>query len=235
MAKYRVLVPELSVPRSIGELRDIYGNVVGHSHVNRTYFEGDVLEESDVSPVVQEQVDSGEYTRLEKVSDNVDAGPASAAPITGYNDLSVEQVRGLFDHLPSETINRIKDYEREHENRPEISEYSVGLGEASVDRLQGNVGSERVDATEKTTAEVTTREVGENDVQFGESLTGDGQPDVEPGTAKRREASSDDNSDDSSSAPAPKRARRKAASSGSDSKKDDDSGSSNSNEGNDNS
>lgn len=216
MAKYKVLVAELSVPRSIGELRDIYGNVVGYSHINRTFYQNDVLDESEVSPVVQELVEKGDYTRLEKVSDDVESGPSSATPIVGYDDLSIEAVRGLFDHLPSETIQRVKEYERAHQNRPQIAEYVIGLGEASVDRIEGNVGSDRDDATEKDNSLVTTREVGEDTVQFGESLTGDGQPDVEPGTAAKKRAA---RSSDSSAKP--KRARRKAASSADDQKSED--------------
>lgn len=184
MANYKVLVPELSVPRSIGVVRDVYGNEAGYNHVNKTWFEGDVLSEDDVSPAVQEAVERGDLEgKLEVVGDDVEAGPATVQPVVGYDDLSVEQVRGLFGVLPSESITKIVAYEREHKNRDEIVLYDIGRGEGYLDRIDGTIGSELDDATEKPVSEHVTREVGEDSVQFGEGTIGDGQPNVEPGTA----------------------------------------------------
>jgi hypothetical protein len=189
MANYKVLVPELSVPASIGELRDIYGNVIGHSHVNQTYFEGDVLSEDQVSPVVQEAVERGELDgRLEVVSE--EPGPNLSARLReaeNYADLSVDEVRSLFAVLPSDAIQAIKEYEAEYgQNRPEIVEYDIGRGEAFTDRLLGKVGSDHQDADEdKPVSDIVSREVGEDDFRFPETAgLGDGQPDREPGTTE---------------------------------------------------
>lgn len=224
---YKVLVPELNVPYSIGVLRDIYGNEVGHSHVNETYFEGDVISADKVSPVVQELVERGDLEgRLEKVSEEPKLGLEHRLREAGkYADLNVDEVRALFNVLPSDAVQAIKEYEAEHgQNRPEIVEYDIGRGEAFLDRALGTIGSPRQDAEEGATAEFVTREVGESDFRFGRGPIGDGQPDADvpptkdevedPDAGEVESASVEAGSASEASAPAAAKEEAKPASSG---------------------
>jgi len=184
--KFKVVADELSVPRSLGKNHDLYGNEIGYSHINKTWLKGEVLDEKDVSPVVIESIDNGEIDTI--VEAGKDDESVVSEPIPGYDSLTSDEVRTLFKTLPSASVSAIKDYEANNgENRVEIAEYNIGLGESPVDRLLGNVGSDKQDAAPKDTANITTREVSEDDVRFGEGYTGDGNPDREFGSTESDE------------------------------------------------
>ncbi len=70
---YKTLLRDVSVLKPVGEVRSADGSYVALEHVSVTYEEaGTVIEDRDVSPVVQKQVEDGDpwvLGLLEKVED----------------------------------------------------------------------------------------------------------------------------------------------------------------------
>lgn len=182
---YQTEVNDLTVPRVVGELTDLFGNVIGYQQVASVVPKaGTVLEDDDVSPAVRERVEKGELVGLlSKVGESElraqqEAGPEPPFPGFEQFDDDVEGLRAVLATLPSEAIQAVKRYEAEFgQGRVEIVEFDIGRGEASVDRLVGRAGSRRDEPDDKPVSEIVTREVGEDDFRFGETFIGDGQPD----------------------------------------------------------
>jgi hypothetical protein len=170
---------EVQVPRAASELFDVNGNHLGFRHENRVYFEGEVIPDEDVSPVVQKQVENGGLhvsSLLEYVNEDGQLRDAQRAgvPFEGYDDLSVEDVVNAMRVLPGEAAGAVKRYEANKQNRPEIVLFDLGRFEGVSDRVEGNVGSPVQDATPGVTANTVTREVGENNVTVGTDVIGGG-------------------------------------------------------------
>ena len=212
---YVTEVADLTVPRAIGEITDLFGNVIGHQHESTVYpAAGTVLEDDQVAPFIRELVENGELEgRLKKVGDDA-LDQEVQEPFPDYGELEVEEVQALFRILPSDAVRSIQTYEIEHgENRAGIVDWHIGRGEAYTDRLTGRAGSPHQEGAEdKVTSQFVTREVGESDVRFGESYIDDGTPLREPGEldgderSELEKASSDDASTDDT--PRAKRGRR---------------------------
>jgi hypothetical protein len=91
---YKIIAPEVTIPKKVGEMSDQHGNKLDE-HVSVTYYEGDVLSDDDVAPTVQRAYDAGEahiLTLIEKVSEEptvatptivwADAYPVGEVPLT---------------------------------------------------------------------------------------------------------------------------------------------------------
>lgn len=201
MAKenYEVLVPELTVMRSVGELRDpASGEVTGHQQSGKIRYKGDVLSADEISPLTLEILENEDHPQHESVSrklrkvsaepkDNLD--PRVGQPFAGYDDMDEEDIVRAMANLPSATIQQIKTYESAHENRELITTYSVGFGESPVARQKGLVSSEAGEPAEgKPSSKIKTRTVPEEGVvEPGEGITGTGDPAVAPGTTAAAE------------------------------------------------
>jgi hypothetical protein len=181
---YKVLVDDLTVNSDGGEITDLFGNVIGHQTLSNIYSKGTVLDDDQVGEALRESVDRGETEGyLEKVGDG-EGSDYVAEPFPGYGDLSVEEVQAIFKVVPSETIRAIVEFEAsdDGEGRSGIVDYHIGRGEAFTDRLEGRASSPAQEGEEKPALEsIVTREVGESDFVFGESLSDDGQPQVDFG------------------------------------------------------
>lgn len=177
---YKVINPGgATVLRSLSTWEE--EGVTRYRHTSSVQPYGKTLSDDEVSPVQQDRVKNGDDRNLAYVDDEGSVGQVGRLlePFPGYNNLDVTQVRQAIANLPSEAIQRIKEYEAENENRVEIVEYQVGFGESTVDREQGVVSSD-VDKAQRTadkpSSALGTREVGEDYVEGGEGYTGTGEP-----------------------------------------------------------
>lgn len=220
MAKdtYEVLVPALTVHKSVGELRDANGNVVGHQlGQGKTVVSGTVLSESDISPQWVEALGDKNHPLHDSLSRKLGKSGDDpkdpldvrlALPFTGYDDAEEDQVLAAMASLPSSTIQAIKEYESANENRERIVNFNIGFGQSPRDRIDGLIGGgleEDRDDEAKPTANFKTRVVEEDNVEFGEGYTGTGDPQVPHGSAA---AAEDDESVDAEPGNARGRRRR---------------------------
>lgn len=186
---FRVLVPELTVHKMVGELRDpVNGVLLGvQQGLGKTYFEDEVVSAQDISPLLLQAFDdpnhpSHNYVRSQ-LEDAEEADPSESTvarlgvPFDGYDEMSEDDVLAAMRHLPSVSISAIKDYEASHENRARIVAYNVGYGESYIDRQEGRVSSDLAETdSSKAAAQIRTREVVDDGViEPGEGITGTGE------------------------------------------------------------
>lgn len=198
---YEITADEYTIHKEVGRVTDpVSGAVVDiQQGQGKVYFRGDIIPASEISPATLDALEdedhpSHEYVakRLKKSGDDpreaLDA--RVGAPFAGYDEMDEEEVVTAMRNLPSAAITRIKEYEVAHENREEIVGFNIGFKESPIARQTGKVSSQHQDAADdKTVADITTREVPEEGVvQPGEGITGTGDPQVEPGTAKAAES-----------------------------------------------
>jgi hypothetical protein len=193
---YEVLVPELTVHRQVGELRDpITDTVVGiQQGMGRTLTAGTIVSADDLSPILLEALENEDHPshaavsrKLRPVSEDSNE-EIFGVPIAGYDDLDEEQILAIMAVLPSAQVQAIKQYESLHDNRGVISNYSIGFGESPEARQTGLVSSELEEPDEdKAVNRIRTRTVDpEADgeiVEPGEGITGTGERQIPPGTA----------------------------------------------------
>jgi hypothetical protein len=193
---YEVLVPELTVHRQVGELRDpITDTVVGiQQGMGRTLTAGTIVSAADLSPILLEALENEDHPSHEAVSRKL--RPVSedsneeifGVPIAGYDDLDEDQILAIMAVLPSAQVQAIKQYESLHDNRGTIVNYSIGFGESPEARQTGLVSSDLDEPDEdKAVNKIRTRNVDpEADgeiVEPGEGITGTGERQIPPGTA----------------------------------------------------
>lgn len=198
---YRVKEDGLTVHRKIGELQDpVSGRVIGiQQGSGQVCREGDILSSDEVSPILVDALGDEDNPLHERVSQKLEVVSDEPAlneearlglPFAGYDDLSEDEILAALVNLPSAAINAVKEYEAGRDDpRASIAEYNIGFGESAVER---QTGSERIvspvqdgEGEEKATAEITTREVPEDDVvEQGEGYTGTGAPQKPYGTEK---------------------------------------------------
>lgn len=184
-----ILVPELTLHQQVTELRDNQGNVIGRQNgLGKTYFQGEKVAASDVSPDYLEALDNEDHPSHEAVSKRIkrstgnpeeDAAIRLGLPFAGYDEMDEDDIVALLPNLPSATQQRIKDWERKNdEPRQRIVQYSTGFGESPIARQSGEVNSgTNEEVADKDVRELTTREVPEGEpVQGGEGYTGTGEP-----------------------------------------------------------
>jgi len=157
----------------------------------RTYPEGAIISEENVASAWREVLADPDHPmyktlsiKLKPVSeDPTDNLAAFGEPFADYDEMEAEDVVQAMRVLPSATIQLIKEYEAGKENRPEIVNYNIGLGEHPTSRA---TQPEEVDQDEnKPVREMTTTEVTEDGIELGEGVTGSGMPQVQPGFKKR--------------------------------------------------
>jgi len=220
---YEVLVPELTVHKAVGILKDpITDKEIGvQQGQGKIYLQGEVIPAGDVSPLLLAALENEDHPshdsvckKLAKAGTNeasVNTGARLGLPFEGYDDMDEAEIVAAMRVLPSRAISAVKRYESLREDpRDLIVNYSVGHGESPTDRLKGRVGSKRGPAAEgKKASNLTTREVSEDDVQLGEGITGSvGDVPIPHGSIK--EAAGEDEADDK---PKPRRSRRTRSSS----------------------
>lgn len=184
---YEVLVNDLTVNRDGAPITDLFGNVLGFQTESSIFQKGDVLEDDQVAESLRDSVDNGDTEGyLKKVGNaELEASREAQEPFPGYSDMDVEQIQTLLKFLPSEAVRSVVEFEINHgDNRPGIADWHIGRGEAFTDRLTGRAGSPGQEkAVDKEDLQaIVTRDVGEDDFTFGESLSDDGQPQVDFGS-----------------------------------------------------
>jgi len=154
----------VTIPKALGVLKDRSGNEYEEVE-SFTYFPGEVLNDEDVSPHVQQLVKDGDERigkMLKHVSGKADAGRSVAAhdkaleaeyehastnaglttaggdqaPYLDYADLPEREILRRLKTLTAAQVERVKRYEREHGlNRPGIAKFEVK--DASKHDLEG--------------------------------------------------------------------------------------------------
>lgn len=189
---YEVLGNEVTIHKDVRVLTDKDGRVTGTQlGLGKIYLKTEVIPDADVAQRYKDILDDSNHPqhatlskRLKKVSSEPRSNTAVrlGVPFDGYSGMSEDDVVAAMKHLPSNLIQRIKEYEAgaEGQNRDNIVHYNIGYGTDPDARQQGRVGSEleaddsRVVAREdKATADVVTREVPADGgkVEHGEGLT----------------------------------------------------------------
>jgi len=176
------------VPEALNKepLRDMNGNEVGYDHLNHTYYNGEIIPNEKISPVVIEKLKSTDENdkaaqRLQKVLVEVDENGESldlkrrlGVPFEGYDDMEEDDIVAALHFLPGEAVQAVKDYEATRETpRYKVTSFNVGRRDNNFERVAGDPvrSSVRQDAAEgKASAALVTREVGEDTVQVGEGL-----------------------------------------------------------------
>jgi hypothetical protein len=193
---YEVLVPELTVHRQVGELTDpITGRSLGvQQGQGKTWFAGEVLSTSDVSPLLLDALNDEDHPshasvarKLRKVGDEPSLNTAQrlGLPFDGYGDMDEDDILAAMRVLPSPTVQRIKEYEATQGKRDRILAYNIGFGEHPDDRLEGRVSSDHQEPAEgKPSSGLKTRNVEEESVERGEGYTGTGDPQVPYGESE---------------------------------------------------
>jgi hypothetical protein len=188
---YEVLVPELTVHKEVGELRDAQNNFVGRQNgLGKTWVQGEVIPPDEVSGDYKDALDDKDNplhesisAKLKAVSDepHEDEAKRLGLPFAGYDEMEEDDVLSAMRNLPSAAIQRVKEWESGQESpRQRIVTYNVGFGESSIDRQEGRVSSDVQDPDpNKPTARLKTRVTPESGpVEPGEGITGTGDPQV---------------------------------------------------------
>lgn len=215
-----ILVDEVTLHQETLPLTNSDGQVVGAQlGLGKTRFKGERVPVAEVAQVYLDALDDEDhpshasavkrYKRSTK-DPQEDAMLRLGLPFPGYEDLEDDQIVALLPNLPSETVQRIKEWEgKQDEPRERIVTYSVGFGESPLDRQEGNVNSGTAEDDEdpdKPVRQMRTRSVPEDGpVESGEGITGTGEPASQPGSAQDEE---------SGSKAAPKRRSRRTRSGG---------------------
>lgn len=219
---YEVLVDEVTIHRQVGELTDpITGRSLGiQQGAGKIWFKGEVIPENEISPLYREALEDEDHPmhaavskRLKKSGDEARENTSQrlGVPFAGFDDMSEDELLDALRSLPSATIQVVKQYEAQNQNRERIVSFNLGFGESIRDREEGRVGSDLDedgrDDSDKAVAELTTREVGEDTVQHGEGITGTGEGQIPYGSTEQGD-------DDGSEARATQRRGRRARTQG---------------------
>lgn len=135
---FKIIADAVAVPRAITVYEDDEGNTK-YLHISKVYVKDEVVQDENVSPLIHQlYADGDEGTRAtyKKVSDD---HFVEKAPLEGYDELDELGVRARMVNLPSEDIEAIKRYERDHQNRTAIVEFITGYGESTVDRVENKL------------------------------------------------------------------------------------------------
>jgi len=192
---YEVIDDAVTIHRDVRQLTNpLTGEPVGFQRGNgATYLQGDILTVEQVAQVYRDALDdkndpNHEFvsTKLRKTSDepgeNLEA--RLDVPFDGYEDMDEDDVVRAMSVLPSATIQRIKRYESNKENRSAIVNYSIGFGEHPDERQNTKLDVPEADEN-KAVGELTTRNVPDGGpVQHGEGVTGTGEPNKPFGSTK---------------------------------------------------
>lgn len=200
---YEVLSDEYTAHRDVRVLTNKEGVETGRQlGLGKVFLKGEVIGDHEIGQRYKDMLDDSDHpsheylkARLKKTSANAseDLAARLGVPLDGYDDMDEDDILTVMKHLPSAAIRSIVRYEKENGNRDKIVQYNIAYGSDPDARNEGRVGSESQDGDgeDKSTAKLTTREVGEDgDVQHGEGFTGTGEGIKPYGSTK--ESDSDD-------------------------------------------
>jgi hypothetical protein len=200
---YKVLVDELTVHKAVRPLtHPVTGEPTGWQQgAGETWFLDEVIPRESINPEWADALDSGEGDLFEALSGKLEASSDEPAlneayrmglPFEGYDDMDEDDILAAMRVLPSAAVQRMKDWEAQNENRDAIANFNIGFGEAPDDRQTGRVGQVEDEETDdnKPVREMRTRELDPEtgEFQYGEGITGSGDPPVAPGTEAKKEA-----------------------------------------------
>lgn len=152
MPKYKVLLPEVSILKALGEHRNAAGDLLGYDHESVTYFQNDLVDGSDISPAFLElygegdeharacvqQIIEGEFIADETIKE-IDNSSSSEddipEPFEGYDDLTVAEILTTLATENSDNVAVIKDYEKANKARKTILSYEQPSSEDASDKL----------------------------------------------------------------------------------------------------
>lgn len=233
-----ILGDEVTLHRATGLLRS-QGVVTGvQQGLGDTYYAEETVKVNEVAPFYLAALENENHPSHDYVSSmigfaedeesKVDLARRLGLPFDGYDDMDLEDILAAMRVLPSTTVQAIKQYEKEHEGRVEILNYSIGFGESPEARQTGVVSSDLADAdTSKAVGRIRTRQTpapADEVIAPGEGITGTGEPAIPHGAAAAEEKA-DDGSGDTPMKKVARRsrsARSRAGKSGDDGNPDDD-------------
>lgn len=197
---YEVLVDELTVHKTVSKLPQDDGSTFYQNGMGKTYYLGEVIPDEEVAENIRDALDEGGALadslsmKLKKVSEeeSEDTARRLGVPFAGFDDMDEDDLLTVMRHLPSATIQRIKEYEAGREGRDRIVNYNIGYGVSPDDHQEDRVGSQAQEPDDdKAVAEISFRETpAGGKVVAGEGITGTGDPQVKPGSRKAEEKSS---------------------------------------------
>lgn len=126
---YEVLQNEVTVLKSVGEHVDPNtGKVLGHDHQSVTWFKGDIIPDSEISPVVVELYESGDAHTLSQLRQISDAKLAER-----------EQARQILEEEVQPDSEPEEDVQVTQETKPKPAPKKVdpGLAAAEADADNG--------------------------------------------------------------------------------------------------
>lgn len=213
-----VLVPELTLHKPVMPLVK-NGEVIGHQNgLGKTWFKGERVLVSDLSPDYIEALDDETHPSHAAVAKRIKRSTSDpkedeelrlGLPFAGYGDMDEDQIVAILPNLPSATQQRIKTWESKQANpRERITTFNTGFGESPIGRQNGEVNSGTAEDDtdpDKPVRALKTRSVPDDGpVESGEGITGTGEPAVAPGTA----AAEDSDEGDAPVGPPRRRSRR---------------------------
>lgn len=191
---YKVLKDEVTIHQTVNSFERDNGSMFHQNDLGKTHFKDEVVDPSEVDEFTKEVLSDEDHplhktlrAKLRPVKDEPteDVALRIGLPFAGYDSMEEDQILVAMSALPSETIQRIKEYEsKKEEPRERITDYNIGYGESPTDRQLGLAGSEveeptadgkEVVANRQTRATVAEQEDGAT-VQQGEGVTGVGLP-----------------------------------------------------------
>src|SRR3954453_15615232 len=201
---YKMLVDELTVHKAVPPLtHPVTGEPTGWQQgAVETWFLDEVIPREAINPECADVLDSGEGDLFEALSCKLEASSDEPAlneayrmglPFEGYDDMDEDDILAAMRVLPSPATMRIKDWERQNQGRESIVNYNIGFGEGPDDPTPGRLTPEEPDEVDenKPVRNMRTRELDpeSGEFQFGEGITGSGDPPVAPGTTAAQEES----------------------------------------------
>lgn len=208
---FKVLVDELTVHKAVRQLtHPVTGEPTGWQQgAGETWFLDEVIPASQMNPEWAEALESGDennplYADLSKKLEASSDEPAineayrMGLPFEGYDDMEEDDILAAMRVLPSPAVMRIKDWERQKgaDARESIALFNIGFGEAPDDRNTGRIGQAEDEETDdnKPVRAMSTRslDLESGEFQYGEGITGSGDPPLAPGTRALQEESDDD-------------------------------------------
>lgn len=139
----------ITVQRDIAEIRNQFGDVVSIEQQAVSYNPGDVISDDNVSGYIKKKLEDGDpaYTSILKKTDKEPGPTPLVEPLENYDKLNVYQIVSKLRTLTTEHVSKVKEYELEHEKRPEVLSYSIGSKEAPHERVDGSLTPDPVEST----------------------------------------------------------------------------------------
>lgn len=135
---WKIKADAVAVPRAIFTYVGEDGSTK-YRHISTVHTKDEVVSDEMVSPLIAELYEAGDESVVSSYERVSDSEKTDKPPFDGYNDLDEYGVRARMINMPSDDVQEVKLYEREHLNRENIVDYVIGHGQSPNDRLDGTL------------------------------------------------------------------------------------------------